>query len=114
MRHLLRGLGLTAMLMASTAHAETTLKLVEVITSPERTEVLQGIVDAYEAANEGVTVEIVSLPWGQAFEKLATMVAGGDIPDVVEMPDTWLALYAGSGKLVDLEERIAGWEHGRP
>ncbi|EKF18143.1 extracellular solute-binding protein [Nitratireductor pacificus pht-3B] len=100
------------MLMASTAHAETTLKLVEVITSPERTEVLQGIVDAYEAANEGVTVEIVSLPWGQAFEKLATMVAGGDIPDVVEMPDTWLALYAGSGKLVDLEERIAGWEHG--
>ncbi|WP_040678033.1 ABC transporter substrate-binding protein [Nitratireductor pacificus] len=112
MRHLLRGLGLTAMLMASTAHAETTLKLVEVITSPERTEVLQGIVDAYEAANEGVTVEIVSLPWGQAFEKLATMVAGGDIPDVVEMPDTWLALYAGSGKLVDLEERIAGWEHG--
>lgn len=108
-------LGLTAaaaMLMSSTAFAQTTLKLVEVITSPARTETLQALVDKFEAENEGVEVEIVSLPWGQAFEKLATMVAGGDIPDVVEMPDSWLALYAGSGKLASLEEHIAGWEHG--
>lgn len=112
MRHLFKGIGIATMLMATSANADTTLKLVEVITSPERTEVLQGIVDGYEAANPGVTVEIVSLPWGSAFEKLATMVSGGDIPDVVEMPDTWLALYAGSDKLVDMNERIAGWEHG--
>ena len=96
------------MLLASAAHAQTSLKLVEVITSPDRTEVLQGLVDEYEAANEGVEVEIISLPWGQAFEKLATMVSGGDIPDVVEMPDRWLALYAGADMLVDLEDRIAG------
>lgn len=103
---------LAAALMASGAYADTTLKLVEVITSPERTKVLQQLVDEYEAANEGVEVEIVSLPWGQAFEKLATMVAGGDIPDVVEMPERWLSLYAGADKLVNLEEHIAGWEHG--
>lgn len=112
MKRLFTGLTTAAMLMASGAYADTTLKLVEVITSPERTEVLQGLVDKYEAENEGVTVEIVSLPWGQAFEKLTTMVAGGDVPDVVEMPDTWLALYAGSGQLASLEEHIAGWEHG--
>ena len=103
---------MTAVLMASGAYAETQLKLVEVITSPERTKVLQQLVDEYEAANEGVEVEIVSLPWGQAFEKLATMVAGGDIPDVVEMPERWLSLYAGADKLVNLEEHIAKWEHG--
>lgn len=112
MKKLLIGLSAAASLVASSAMAETTLKLVEVITSPERTEVLQGLVDKYEADNPGVTVEIVSLPWGQAFEKLATMVAGGDVPDVVEMPDSWVALYAGSGQLADLEDRIAGWEHG--
>ena len=44
----------------------------------------------------------MSLPWGQAFETLATMVPGGDIPDVVEMPDRWLALYSNTGQLVDL------------
>jgi len=94
------------------AQADTQLKLVEVITSPERTETLKGMVAEYEAANPGVTVEIVSLPWGQAFEKFATMVAGGDIPDVVEMPDRWLALYAGNDMLMSLEDNVKGWDHG--
>lgn len=112
MRHILKGFAAAAMLLGTAAHAETELKLVEVITSPERTKVLQALVDEYEAANEGVSVEIVSLPWGSAFEKLATMVAGGDIPDVVEMPDRWAALYAGSGQLAPLGARVADWEHG--
>lgn len=112
MKHLIKGMALAATLMGSTAYAQTSLKLVEVITSPERTEVLQALVDEFEAANEGVTVEIISLPWGSAFEKLATMVAGGDIPDVVEMPDTWQALYAGADQLVSLKDHVADWEHG--
>ena len=112
MKKLLAGMTAAAVLMGSASYAETTLKLVEVITSPERTEVLQGIVDDFESNNPDVTVEIVSLPWGNAFEKLATMVAGGDIPDVVEMPDTWQALYAGSDQLVSLTDHVGGWEHG--
>jgi multiple sugar transport system substrate-binding protein len=55
--------------LAWPAQAETTLQLVEVITSPQRTEALWG-----KTAHRGVTVEITSLPWGQALEKLATMV----------------------------------------
>jgi multiple sugar transport system substrate-binding protein len=109
MKRLLAGAGLMAVLLGSAASAQS-LKLVEVITSPERTEVLQGMVDAFEAANPGVDVEIVSVPWGQAFETVATMIAGGDIPDVIEMPDTWQALYAD--QLMPLDERVAGWEHG--
>ena len=62
------------------AAADTTLKLVEVITSPERTETLKAIVKTFEDANPGVKVEITSLPWGQAFEKFATMVSAGDTP----------------------------------
>ncbi|MGB3280802.1 MAG: sugar ABC transporter substrate-binding protein [Pseudorhodobacter sp.] len=113
MKLLLSGISATAMLLATASYAETTLKLVEVITSPERTEVLQGIVNQYEADNPDVKVEIISLPWGQAFEKLATMVAGGDVPDVVEMPDTWQALYAGSGQLASLKDHVAGWADGK-
>jgi multiple sugar transport system substrate-binding protein len=81
-----------------------------VITSPPRTEQLRAMVDAFEAANPGVTVEITSLPWGQAFERLATMVQGGNIPDVVEMPDRWLALYANNQALVDLTPYMEQWE----
>ncbi|MGQ7848009.1 ABC transporter substrate-binding protein [Granulosicoccus sp. 3-233] len=106
------GVSLALLLGSGAASAETKLKLVEVITSPERTQTLQAMVDDYEAANPGVEVEIVSLPWGQAFEKFATMVAGGDVPDVVEMPDRWLALYAGNDMLMSLEDNISNWEHG--
>src|SRR6516225_7207221 len=99
------------LLSAAPALADTTLKLVEVITSPERTVTLKDIVKTFEAANPGTHVEIVSLPWGQAFEKFATMVAAGDTPDVVEMPDRWLSLYANSGMLESLEPYLAKWEY---
>lgn len=109
MKRLIASAGLMAVLLGSAASAET-LKLVEVITSPERTEVLKGMVDGYKAANPGVEVEIISVPWGQAFETVATMIAGGDTPDVIEMPDTWQALYAD--QLMPLDDKIASWEHG--
>lgn len=112
MNRVIAAISAAALLMGGSAMAETKLKLVEVITSPERTKVLESLVDDFEKKNPDVSVEIVSLPWGSAFEKLATMVAGGDVPDVVEMPDTWAALYAGSGKLVNLKDRVAKWEHG--
>ncbi|MFO1151887.1 MAG: sugar ABC transporter substrate-binding protein [Alsobacter sp.] len=100
-----------SLLLAAPASADTTLKLVEVITSPERTETLKEIVKGFETANPGVKVEITSLPWGQAFEKFATMVSAGDTPDVVEMPDRWQALYANKGMLESLEPYLAKWEH---
>src|SRR6516165_1565984 len=103
--------GMAALLVAGPAAADTTLSLVEVITSPERTETLKQIVKTFEGANPGVHVEITSLPWSQAFEKFATMVSAGDTPDVVEMPDRWQALYANNGMLENLEPYLAKWEH---
>lgn len=99
-----------ALLASAGGAAAQTLSLVEVITSPPRTEQLRAMVDQFEAANPGVTVEITSLPWGQAFERLATMVQGGQTPDVVEMPDRWLSLYANAGQLVDLTPYLAEWD----
>src|SRR5215207_4449480 len=96
-------------LLAGATHAETTLKLTEVITSPQRTEFLKGQIARFQQANPGVTVEVTSLPWGQAFEKLATMVGGGNIPDVVEMPDRWLALYAAGDQLESLKRWMDAW-----
>ena len=102
---------MSALAAATRPLADTTLKLVEVITSPERTETLKEIVKTFEDANPGVKVEIISLPWGQAFEKFATMVSAGETPDVVEMPDRWQALYAKNGMLENLEPYLAKWEH---
>jgi multiple sugar transport system substrate-binding protein len=102
---------LGAMAIASDAGAQTTLQLVEVITSPARTEHLKSQLAKFEQANPDIRVEVTSLPWGQAFEKLATMVQSGQIPDVVEMPDRWMALYANNEQLVDLKPYMDKWEH---
>ncbi len=98
------------MLLSGTALADTTLKLVEVITSPERTKTLESIVAKFEAANPGTKVEIISLPWGESFQKFATMVSAGEIPDVMEMPDTWVSLYGNNGMLENLEPYLEKWE----
>lgn len=98
-----------AALMVTGGAEAATIKLTEVITSPQRTEVLKGMIAQFEAANPGTTVEVTSLPWGQAFEKLATMIQGGQVPDIVEMPERWISLYANSDQLESLEPRIAAW-----
>ena len=102
---------LLSSLLTSPVLADTTLKLTEVITSPERTETLKELVKKFETENPGTTVEITSLPWGQAFEKFATMVSAGETPDVVEMPDTWLALYGKNGALENLEPYLKDWQY---
>ncbi|HET7412107.1 MAG TPA: sugar ABC transporter substrate-binding protein [Pararhizobium sp.] len=110
MKRLLIATALSALVAGPALAADTTLKLTEVITSPERTKTLEKIVKMFEDANPGVHVEITSLPWGQAFEKFATMVSAGDTPDVVEMPDRWQALYADSGRLENLDPYLAKWD----
>ena len=109
MKRLIVGTALAVAMLAGQAQADTTLQLTEVITSPQRTELLKGMIAKFEAANPGVKVEVTSLPWGQAFEKLATMVQGGQIPDVVEMPDRWLSLYANNDQLESLKPWMDQW-----
>jgi multiple sugar transport system substrate-binding protein len=90
--------------------AATTVRVVEVITSPPRTDFLKKQFADFEAANPDVHVELISLPWGQAFEKFLTMVQAGDTPDVVEMPERWVGLYGGNGQLEDLTPYFKDWK----
>lgn len=91
--------------------AATKLTLVEVITSPARTAVLQTMLTEYKKQHPDTEIEVISLPWGQAFEKLGTMLQSGQVPDVVEMPDTWQGLYASNNMLEDLEPRLKSWQN---
>lgn len=95
----------TAALAADTAK----LTMVEVITSPPRTELIKRQLAAFQAANPGTEVELISLPWGQAFEKFLNMVQAGETPDIVEMPERWLGLYATNDQLEDLGPYLAKW-----
>ena len=93
------------------AQADTTLRLVQTNTSDEALATLNTLIKKFETENPGVKVELISIPWDNSFEKFATMVAAGDIPDVAEMPDNWVAVYANAGHLENLEPYLAKWEH---
>lgn len=53
--------------------------------------------EAFEGENEGVTVELEFVPWGNAHDQFVTAVGGGQVPDVAEMGTTWTAEFAELG-----------------
>lgn len=108
MTSIMLGAGLLA-LGAASAWAETKVQLLEVITSPPRTEFLKSQIAEFEKANPDIKVEVISLPWGQAFEKFLSMVQAGETPDLVEMPERWMGLYANNGQLEDLGPYMKDW-----
>ena len=98
-----------AALGAASAWAETKVQLLEVITSPARTEFLKSQLAEFEKANPDIKIEVISLPWGQAFEKFLSMVQAGETLDIVEMPERWVGLYANNGQLEDLGPYMKDW-----
>jgi multiple sugar transport system substrate-binding protein len=68
-------------------------------------EVVQSLVPAFEKANPGVRVEVQQLPWSAAHAKLLTAFAGGDLPDVCQMGNSWLPEFVALHALEDLGAR---------
>ncbi|MDZ5078314.1 ABC transporter substrate-binding protein [Nesterenkonia sp. HG001] len=70
-----------------------------------RHEITQEIIDIYEQENPHVSIET---EYGGSFEdhwdRLATQVAGGDAPDVIQMDEQYLREYADRGALHSLDE----------
>lgn len=107
---------LMVMSLASAAFAadeKVTLTFVEVMTSPERTQIIQSFIDKYEEMNPNITVELVSPPYESSETKAASMLAAGQDVDVVEIRDITVAGWIQNGFLMNLDEYLAGWEGGK-
>ncbi|CAL8977746.1 hypothetical protein CELL_02651 [Cellulomonas sp. T2.31MG-18] len=57
---------------------------------------LGAFVKAFESANPGVTVNVTSIPWNAAHDKIQTAIAGGTTPDISMMGTTWMTDFADS------------------
>lgn len=64
---------------------------------------LETIVDAFEKENEGITVEVKTLPYADYFTALQTDLAGGTVSDVFDIEFANYAGYQKSGVLAELE-----------
>ena len=60
----------------------------------------------FEAAHPGVTVDLQEQAWGEYTTKVTTGLAdtSGNAPDVIELGNTQVAQFAGSGALAELDK----------
>lgn len=76
-------------------------------------EQIQPILDDF-TEETGITVDIQSIPWSSAHDKLLTAVASGDGPDVVQMGTTWMAEFVDAGALQDISSHVESEETLNP
>lgn len=74
--------------------------------SPEELAVWQTIVDEFEAANPGITVNVDVSDWTSYWDKLKTLVAGGTPPDVFAMDAPLYPDWQTRGVLLNLQPYI--------
>ncbi len=81
-------------------------------------EVVRELLVDFERAHPRIHVEVQQLPWTAAHQKLLTAFAGGALPDVAQLGNTWLpefatlhALDAVDASLVDVADYFPGiWQ----
>ncbi len=92
------------------AEAKVKLMMVETITSPERTKLIRGFLDEFEAAHPDIEIELVSPPYEGSDQKLNLMLNTNQPVDVFEVRDFFVKGYVNNKKLLDLSDVIKGWE----
>ncbi len=70
-------------------------------------EVVADLLPAFHARHPGVQVHVQQLPWSAAHEKLLTAYAGGSLPDLCQLGNTWLPEFSALDALEPLDARVA-------
>jgi multiple sugar transport system substrate-binding protein len=104
----LLGAGTAIGVLASTtpmAFADTRLRFIW-WGNPERDKRTYAVIEQYNEAMPDVTVDPETYSWGDYWTKLATMAAGGNLPDVIQMDYRYIFEYARRGQIAPLDEFI--------
>lgn len=109
------GIGLAASLALSGCSGSAddgtvTLQMVESLTNPARTELLNELIGEFEDANPEIQVELVSPPTDQADQKIQQMLQSGSGVDVLEVRDLTVGPFSTNGWLHDMTEEFDGWK----
>lgn len=91
---------------ASLAQEPVTISYFTFSAAPDHLDDLQTIVDAFEAENPGIKVDVRTAAYADYFTALQTQVAGGQAPDTFELNYENFVTYADAGSLLDLSSAI--------
>ncbi|MEK6541446.1 MAG: extracellular solute-binding protein [Pseudomonadota bacterium] len=70
-------------------------------------EAIAKLIPIFEREHPDIRVELQTVPWTAAHAKLLTAYAGGVLPDVSQVGNTWIAEMAALGALEPLDARVA-------
>ena len=81
----------------------TTITFMNYSSSGANEETLAAMVEAFEAENENIEVEVQTYGFDDYFQQLATTIAGGSVPDVFELNIENFRAYQSKGVLAKIE-----------
>jgi multiple sugar transport system substrate-binding protein len=103
-------ISLSGLMSCSRTPKKTELTFMETMTSPERTAVFKQVISDFEKQNPDITVNLISPPYEQADNKLTLMLNNEQPLDIIEVRDYTEKQFVNNKKLLNLEEKIAGWD----
>lgn len=97
-------IGATALLAVTplAAQENVTVRFLNFTAGADHAEDLQTIIDAFQAENPGITIQVDSAPFGDYFTLLQSDIISGDAPDVFEVNFENFITYAANGTMLDL------------
>ncbi|GGD49966.1 ABC transporter substrate-binding protein [Paenibacillus nasutitermitis] len=94
---------------AGTGEEKVKLRMIESLTSPKRTELLNEMITKFQDANPNISVELISPPLDQADNKIRTMLSAKQDVDVLEVRDLNIAEYVNNDYISPLNEYADKW-----
>jgi multiple sugar transport system substrate-binding protein len=76
--------------------------------SDVRHELTNQVIEAFEQEHPDISIEGEFTGWDEYWDRLATTVAGGDTPDIIQQESRYLRDYADRGVLANLSEVAPG------
>jgi multiple sugar transport system substrate-binding protein len=72
------------------------------------------LISAFERQHPEISVEVQTLPWTGAHQKLLTAFAGGSTPDLCQLGNTWIPELAAVGALTPLGPMVTASDVVKP
>lgn len=89
---------------------KVTLRMIESLTSPKRTETLKAIIADFQKVNPNITVDLISPPFDQAVSKITTMLGAKQDLDVIEAGDYYVSDLVNNEYIDPLNTYTDSWK----
>ena len=74
----------------------------------QRPDIMQDLIEEFEARNPSITVRFETLTWQSGYEKIVMAFSSGTVPDLLEVGSTWLPKFSEEGAIEDVTSMTYG------